>query len=313
MALLLVAGSGQAQAYNSSAWTRPKNELWALLSYGSIVAGDQFLVGGGTDDFIQGLDETTFVDESFYTQFAFGLEDWLTLSLELPFKRINIRRQRFDTFTEAFGDMYFGVRLGILELLEVKAPVVWSAEMGVQLPTGYTRNLTPSVGAGNIVFDLKTTVGAGFNIANVLPVYTQGGIGFRARSTAFALSASVECPSANEIDCVLDQQPRFGDELLFLTELGVTPFNGALLAFGKVMGEISLQEPRVGFTTNNPIPVRQRNVKVGGGMFVYPFRFFQVPYAENIGLAAQYYSMVWGENTPKTDMRFIGIEYTQRF
>ena len=311
---LILGAAGPAQAFNSSAWTRPQNQLYTLLSYGSILAGEQFGIGGRTSVFVQGRDEDTlFVDESFYSLIEFGATDWLTLHLELPYKRVLVRIPNFDVSTRAFGNLYAGLRLGIFELLEVDVPVVWSIELGGFFPTGYTRNFAPSVGAGNIDFDLKTAVGYGFSIAGVLPSYTQLGFGFRARSTAFALSSAIEACNPFDNNCVQDVRPVYGDEFMFLGEWGLTPFDGALLAFAKVMGNVSLQAPEVGFTAANPIPTRQRYLKVGGGGMVYPLRFFDVPYAENVGLMAQYYSTVWGENVPKTDDLFFGIEYTHNF
>lgn len=304
----------EARAFNSSAWTRPQNQLWTLLSFGRVAAGRQFLVDGSEENFIQGIsDRDTFVDESFYAQLEYGLTDWLTLNTSLPYKRIFVEQESFFTQTEAPGNLYLGLRLGIFELMKLKSPVVWSIEVGGWLPTGYTRNLTPSVGAGNVDFDVKTALGFGFRIAPWLPAYTQLGGGFRARSTAFALSNAVDCPVGTPVGCVIDARPNYGDELMYLAELGVTPFSGALLVFGKVMGTHSILEPEVGFTADNPIPARQRFFKVGVGSFLHPLRFFRVPYGENVGLGVQYYSTVDGQNVPKTDDLFIGVEYKHQF
>lgn len=305
---------GRAEAFNSSAWTRPQNELWALLSFGRVVAGQQFLPDGREIAFIQGLpDQDTFVDESFYLQAEYGLTRWLTFSAALPYKRIFIERESFFTETQAPGNLYFGARLGLFELLQVRVPVVWSVEVGAWLPTGYTRNLTPSVGAGNVDFDVKTTLGAGFRLASWLPMYTQLGAGLRARSTAFAFSNATDCNVTSDVDCVVDAQPNFGDELMYLAELGATPLKGSVLVFGKVFGNFSVLEPEVGFTAANPIPTRARFVKVGVGAFVYPLRFFGVKYGENVGLGAQYFSTVDGQNFPRTDDLFFALEYKHQF
>jgi hypothetical protein len=302
-----------AIAFNSSAWTRPQNQLWTLLSFGRVVAGRQYLPDGTEQNFIQSIDGNTFFDESFYAQIEYGLTDWLTLNTSLPFKRISIERESFFTKTEAFGNVYLGFRLGIFQLLDVDVPFVWSIEVGGWLPTGYTRNLTPSVGAGNIDFDVKTGLGYGFRVTSWLPMYVQLGGGIRARSTAFALSRARDCNLTSDVDCVIDARPNFGDELMYLGEVGTTPFNGSILLFGKIMGTYSLLEPDVGFTAANPIPTRQRFTKIGVGSFLYPLRFFGVRYAENVGLGVQYYSTVDGRNVPKTDDLFLGVEYKHQF
>lgn len=314
LGLGLTLFANEAGAFNSSAWTRPKNQLWTMLSFGRVAGGKQFLPDGREVPFIQALpDQITFEDESFYAQVEYGLTDWLTANASLPYKRIFIERESFFTQTEAPGNLYLGLRLGIFQLLELNVPVVWSVEIGAWLPTGYTRNFTPSVGAGNIDFDVKTAVGGGLRLFPWLPVYGQVGGGLRARSTAFALSNATDCNLTSDVNCIIDSRPRYGDELMYLAELGVTPLKGTVLAFAKVFGNYSMLEPEVGFTAANPIPTRQRYLKVGGGGFVYPVRPFGVRYAENVGLGVQYYSTVDGQNVPRTDDLFIGIEYQHQF
>lgn len=315
--MVLLLWASQAQAFNSSAWTRPKNQLWVLPFYGHIRAGERFDENGNVANFTDVDPAGFYTDESLYANVEFGLTDGLTLHLELPYKFVEVQESPSqpvpsEKFTRAFGNLYAGLRFGVLDLLPVETRLEWSIEIGAFLPMGYTRNFQPSVGPGNIDFDVKTALGYGFTIADVLPSYTQVGMGFRARSTAFALSRAVPC-STGDPTCLLDTKPRYGDEFIFLGEYGVTPFKGAVLGFLKVMGTVSLLEPEVAFTATNPIPARQRYLKVGGGGLVYPLRFFGVKYGENVGLMVQYFSTVWGQNTTKSDDLFVGFEYTHNF
>jgi hypothetical protein len=310
--VLVFLTPSSALAFNSSAWTKQKGELWSLLSFGSQQASEQINVNGNRIPFIDGLEGNTFRDESFYTQFEFGMTDYLTAHFEVPYKRVFVDQELFFTNTQTVGNLYLGLRLNLLKVMGIRSSLTWSVELGGFLPTGYVRNRAPSVGPGQIDFDVKTAVGYGFTIADVLPSYAQVGVGIRARSTVFALSQAVDCPTG-AVDCVDDVKPNFSDELLFLAEYGITPFKGAILAFGKVMGQVSLLEPDFGFTAANPIPTRQRIYKVGGGSFVYPLRFFSVPYGENVAIAVQYYSTVAGRNIPVTDDLFVGLEYTHYF
>jgi hypothetical protein len=312
-ALALLCLASPSHAFNSSAWTRPRGQLWTLLSVGLVSAGDQFDQASNRRLFNDAVEGEAFQDESFYAQLEYGLVDELTLHLELPYKRVFVEQASVDTAIEAPGNLYAGARVNLLQLLPVQTRLTWSVELGFSIPTGYTRNLNPSVGPGNVEFDVKTAVGYGFSIIDGLPAYTQLGMGIRARSTAYAFSGAVDCPSASEVDCQLDNQPNYSDELLFLAELGITPFRGSLLLFGKTFGNVSLLEPEVGFSAANPIPTRQRIVKLGAGTILYPLRFFDVPYAKNIGLVGQYYSTVWGQNAPATDDIFLGLEYSHRF
>ncbi len=300
-----------ARAFNSSAWTRRQGELWTLLTFGRAQAGEQFDADGVTRPFIDGLEgDDVYRDESFYANLEYGIIDGVTAHFELPFKRVFVDQPSFLTNTQAFGNIYVGLRISLLEVGKIESPVAWSIEFGAFLPTGYTRNFSPSVGPGNVDFDLKTAVGYSFNITRYVPTYLQAGVGFRARTTAFGLSQIQDCET-----CIpeVDGPPNYSDEILYLGEIGITPFNGAVLLFGKTFGNVSVLEPTVGFLPNNPIPTRQRLYQLGGGIFVYPFRFFSVPYAENVGLAFQYYSTIAGRNVPRTDSLFVGLEYTHFF
>ena len=310
----VLCGVRPAHAYNSSAWTRPSGELWSLVSFGYVAAGAQFLPDGNEARFVQGIDgRSTFEDASFYAQFEVGLIEGLTLSTSLPFKRVFIEQEAFFTETQAIGDLYLGLRAAVFAFFEVDSPLVWSVEIGTTLPTGYTRNLAPSVGAGNVDLEIKTTVGYGFRIARWLPAYAQAGTGLRIRTGAFGLSRATDCNTTSDVDCVLDSRPDYSEELLYLVEFGVTPLSGGLLAFGKVFGVHSLAVPDVGFTAANPIPERQRYLKLGGGGIVYLAKLARFGILENLGLAVQYYATVDGRNAVKTNDLFLGLELKQQF
>ncbi len=303
-----------ASAFNSSAWTRSESEVWSLVSFGYVAGRTQFLPDRNEADFVQGIsDRNTYEDASFYTQFQVGVAEGLTLNTTIPFKRVFVEQQAFLTDTQAFGDLYLGLRAGLFELNGVRSPVAWSVELGVSLPTGYTRNLAPSVGAGNIDVEVKTSLGYGFRILEWLPMYAQAGLGLRIRTGAFALSTATDCNLTSDVNCVADTQPNFSDELIYLAELGITPLSGGLLAFTKVFGAHSLLEPTVGFTAANPIPERQRYVKVGAGGAIYPFRVMGiVETLQPLGILFQHYWTVDGQNTPKTNDLFVGLEMTYR-
>ncbi|MEL7369074.1 MAG: hypothetical protein AAFN74_09200 [Myxococcota bacterium] len=316
LALLLVAVSipRSAGAFNASAWTRPKAEVWSLVSFGYVAGRTQFLPDRSEVDFIQGIDDrNTFEDASFYAQLQLGLFNGLTLNTTLPFKRVFIEQQAFFTETQALGDVYFGLRAGIFELAGIQSPVAWSVEVGANLPTGYTRNLAPSVGPGNIDVEIKTAFGYGFRPFSWLPAYAQLGVGLRIRTGIFALSSAAICNLTSDIDCVVDTQPDYSEEIIYLGELGVTPLGGSLLLFGKVFGAHSIPTPEVGFTAANPIPERQRYVKAGFGGAVYPAKLAGFTTLERLGVIVQHYWTVDGQNAPRTNDLFVGLEMTYGF
>ena len=312
--IVTTAASDAAWAFNSSAWTRPQNEAWSLVSFGYVAGGTQFLPDGTETDFVQGINgRNTYEDASFYAQLQYGLIDGLTLSTTLPYKRIFIEQEAFLTETQALGDLYLGLRAGVFELFDVRSPIAWSVEAGVSLPTGYTRNLAPSVGAGNLDIEIKTSLGYGLKLASWLPAYAQVGVGLRIRTGVFAFSGATDCNLTSDQDCVVDSKPDYSEELLYLGELGVTPLAGGVLLFGKVFGAHSIPEPEVGFTAANPIPERQRYLKAGVGGAVYPFRLFGATFLTPLGLTFQHYWTVVGQNTPVTNDLFVGLEMTYRF
>ncbi|NJK89564.1 MAG: hypothetical protein HC923_09290 [Myxococcales bacterium] len=313
--LALVLAPASADAFNSSAWTRPRNQLWSLWSYGRVAAGTQFFPDGREAPLVSELEGDTFVDESFIAQLEFGLVDWLTLSTRIPYKQVSIELDQFFIDTAAQGNLYLGLRLGIFELLEVDTPFVWSFELGVDVPMGYTRNLTPSVGPGNLDIEAKTAFGYGFRVVDWLPAYSQVGLGLRVRSSAFAFSESVDCNAGVDVNCIADVQPNYSDELLYLAEVGVTPLRGTLLLFAKTFGNFAFDEPDIdsGFTAANPIPVTQRFTLLGFGGAVYPVRWWDIPYARNIGVMADYYTTIDGRNVLNADHIYVRIEYTHNF
>ena len=309
--LACVALPRPADAFNSSAWTRQEAEVWSLVSFGYVAGRTQFLPDKNEVDFIQGInDRDTYEDASFYAQLQYGLLKGLTLNATVPFKRVFVEQDAFFTETQAFGDLYLGLRGGIFEAAQVQSPIAWSFEVGVTLPLGYTRNLAPAVGAGNVDVEIKTALGYGFRPLSWLPMYSQAGVGLRIRTGAFGLSRAMDCNLTSDVDCVLDTQPNYSDELIYLIELGTTPLSGGLLFFGKMFGAHSLLEPKVGFTAANPIPERQRYIKAGLGGAVYPMRLFDVGWLEPLGVIGQHFWTLDGQNTPKTRDLFIGIEMT---
>ena len=317
--LSLLVVSPAASAFNSSAWTRPQKEVWSLVSFGYVAARTQFLPDRSEADFVNGIsNRDTFEDASFYAQLQLGLLDALTLNTTIPYKRVFVEQEAFLTETQAIGDIYLGLRLGLFEAQKLNLPVAWSLEVGVSLPTGYTRNLAPSVGPGNVDIELKTTVGYGFRPIDWLPMYGQAGFGLKIRTGVFSLSNATDCNLTSDVDCVIDSRPNYSDELIYLVELGTTPLSGSVLLFSKLFGAHSVLEPDVGFTAANPIPERQRYVKAGFGMALYPLKLVdylgwgKVESLAPLGLMFQHFWTVDGQNTPNTRDLFAGLEMTYR-
>ncbi len=288
----------------------PKGEVYVKTSYGAVTAGEQFTFDGRETEFVDGLEGDTFRDRSLYVYTEVGLTNQLTLTATLPYKRTFIEDQAFDYRTFAFGTAALGLRVGLLPLLGLEGGAnALAANVGVNLPTGYTRNFTPSVGSGQTDVQLTLNYGRSFW---PLPAYAQVGGGYRLRTNHFGFSQATACQPGQDIDCIEDAQPDFDNELLYAFEVGLTPLEGGVLLQLKGNGQASVNEPTVGFTARNPIPTSQRFFKLGGGLALYPFRLAGVNNLAALGLSVEYYRTIDGRNTLNSRDLFVGIEYRMK-
>ena len=178
------------------------------------------------------------------------------------------------------------------------------------IPTGYTRNFTPSTGAGQV--DFQASVYYGVSLYPV-PAYAQFGAGYRHRSSIYQLSQSAPCISGSDIHCITDPNAAYGDELLFHGEVGLSPFKGLLLIQAIGSAAWALQQPQVGFSAVNPLPTHQRLLKLGAGLTVYPFRLLKGKTMDSLGFSAQYFTTPLGRNTINSRDLFVGLEFRPRF
>ena len=167
------------------------------------------------------------------------------------------------------------------------------------VPTGYTRNFSPAIGAGQA--DLQGTFSYGLSLYP-LPAYAQAYLGYRHRSEVYAFSGTTNC-AAGENTCIEDIQPDYGDEWLFGAEVGVSLDRWALVQ-ALVQGTWSNTPPETNFDPSNPFPTHARYVKTGAGLTVYPLR--------DVGLSVQVFTTPYGRNTVRSTDWFWGIEYRVR-
>ena len=167
------------------------------------------------------------------------------------------------------------------------------------VPTGYTRNFTPAIGPGQV--DFQTTVNYGLSLWP-FPGYLQAGFGYRYRSSLYAFSTATECREGSDVNCFDDVETNFDNELLFSGEAGINVGRWALVQLMS-RGVWSNQTPdaETTFSIRNPIPTRQRYIKVGGGLTVYPLK--------TLGVGVQVFFTPTGRNTIRSTDVFWGIEY----
>lgn len=291
----------------AQAWTMPRGESYTKLAYGMSTAGFQYTFDGRRTDFIDGLPGDTFKDRSLYLYSEIGLFKNATLILNVPYKRIFVRDHAFRFRVFAFGTAQVGLRVGLLPLLGIGPSAHALSITGtLGLPTGYTRNYAPSVGAGQMDGQLALSYGISMW---PFPGYAQVGAGVRYRSSIFSLSGVTVCQPGNDIDCIADRKPTYGSEMLYSGEIGFTPLRGALLIQALAGAIWSIDAPTVGFSALNPIPTHQRALKIGAGFGIYPFRLLNVPFLAPLGVSAQYYRTPYGQNTIDSRDLFLGFDY----
>ena len=294
----------------AQAWTMPRGEHFFKITGSQITASDQFSFDGRTIDFANGVTGNAFRDESLYLYGELGLFDNLTLVLSLPYKRTTVQDLAFEYETSALGSGALGVRVALLPLFGAR-PSAFSLALNVAttVPLGYTRNFAPSAGPGQV--DAQATLGFGVSFYPTA-AYAQLSAGYRYRSSFYGLSKAVSCNVGNDINCIRDAQPAYGNELIFSADTGIMFLNGMLFFQALANGVWSVDEPQVGFTAINPIPTLQRYVKAGAGFTLYPFRITRLYGLSDLGFSTQYFLTPYGRNTIDSTDLFFGIEYRIR-
>lgn len=309
--LLLVLNFCFAISSRAQAWTLPRGEHFVKLTGSKVSAANQYTFDGRSIDFINGFEGTAFRDESLYFYSEWGLFDKLTLVLSLPYKRTFVNDLAFRYHTYAMGTGTVGLRIALLPLLGVRSgAVAVGLNLGANIPMGYTRNFAPSAGAGQL--DAQASLGIGLSFYPTA-AYMQISGGYRYRSEMYMFSKTVACNVGNDINCIRDLKPAYGDELIFSAEAGMMFINGMLFFQALSNAVWSVEAPEIGFTAVNPIPTHQRYIKAGGGFTLYPFKVTRLFTWADLGFSIQYFVTPYGRNTIASSDLFAGIEYRLRF
>ena len=289
----------------------PKGEHFFKVTGSSITASDQLTFDGRSIDFSNGVSGDAYIDESLYFYGELGLFKDLTLVLSLPYKRTFVEDLAFRYQTYAMGTGSVCVRVALLPLSGAK-PSAFSValNLGANVPLGYTRNFAPSAGPGQVDFQGSLGLGVSFYPT---AAYFQMSAGYRHRTSIYTFSKAVSCNVGNDINCIRDTQPSYGDEYIFSADTGIMFLNGMFFFQAMMNGVWSLEEPFIGFTAINPIPTLQRYIKAGAGFTLYPFRLSRLYGWSDFGLSVQYFLTPYGRNTIDSTDLFVGLEYRVRF
>lgn len=287
----------------AQAWPQGLDQSYVKLSHGRSTAAEQYTFDGSLKPYADNVEGNAFFDRSFYLYMEYGVRENLTVVAMLPYKYLRVVDAAFAYETGGIGSVMAGVRVGLKPVLGWTAPrQALALNLLLTLPTGYTRNYAPAIGAGQA--DAQATLAWGLSLYP-LPGYAQLGAGYRYRSTFYDLSRTVACQPGRDIDCVEDVRPEYAGEGLLSAEIGGSIGRWVLVqALGQAVLSVQAPDEFTSFSANNPIPERQRYVKAGAGLSLYP-----IP---QLGLSVQYFVTPYGRNTIRSEDWFIGIEIIQR-
>jgi hypothetical protein len=286
-------------AAHAQAWTQPRGHTYIKASRQASGARLQYRQDGAEAPYATGVEGNGYEDRSLYLYAEHGLTDHTSLVVLLPRKDILVRTAHpqaasglpgtdrpIERSATGLANLYVGVRQDLSAMLGLESTSRHrtALNVGLRAPMGYDREAMPAVGSGQLDLDVMMHYGVSLWPA---PGYAQVGAGLRIRSGLYALSTG---ESAG---------PDYGNEWLLHAEVGVSLGKWALLQ-GLFFGTVSNQPPDLAFDPENPLPTRQRYVKPGAGLTVYP--------ASWLGVSAQVFTTPWGANTVRSTDWFVGIE-----
>lgn len=283
---------------HAQAWTQPAGSAYLKVAHGRTSVSEQYDVNGNVAPFSEDVDGDAFFDRSVYLYGEVGLLSGLTLVGMVPIKNISVMQDSERLQTVGVGDVELRARVDLLPLLGPGDEATALAfSIGARLPSGYTRNISPSVGSGQTDLQVGLALGRSFS---PVPVYAQAGVSFVNRLSMYGLSRAIDCTSDSDIPCGTDVQADFDNEWVYRFEAGVSVGTRTLIQLLSE-GRRSVNEPEEQFEVLNPIPTRSRFFKIGSGITVSP--------TEAVGISVQMFRAVSGRNTLRSTEVFVGVEY----
>jgi hypothetical protein len=287
---ILFAGLALAlpSSAHAGAWTQELAKLYAKITYGSSSANTIYRFDGETkyptDNGENTVRDYPLAERSLYFYGEYGLTSDLTLIASGALKRTIITSPVERKQTQGWGDI--GV-WGKYKLTEFDQQVV-SATLGVTVPTGYSRDLTPPLGSGNMNIELAGNYGVSLY---PLPAYATGTLGYRYRSSIFPSSLVNESR---------EFKPDYADEIFSDVEAGYTFFD-RLLVHGVARFLFSTRMDDNDFDVEHP-PETQQWIKVGGGAIMKVY--------DGLEISADAFVTPYGKKASNSFDLLLGISYS---
>lgn len=269
-------------------WVQDTGKVYVKVTYGSSSANTIYRFDGTTrhptDNPPLTVRDYPIAERSLFFYAEYGLMEDLTLIGNGALKRVIITSPFERKETQGWGDLGIAGKYRIAQF----GPQVVSATLGVSLPLGYSRDLTPPLGSGNVNIELAGNYGISLW---PLPAYATGSVGYRHRSSIY--TSSLNDPSR-------EFEPDFADEIFSDIEAGYTFFD-RLLVHGMARAVFSTRTDDNDFDVERP-PETQQYIKVGGGVIAKVYDGFE--------LSVDAFATPYGKKASNSFDLMIGIAYS---
>ena len=273
-------------------WPQEKGRTFIKITYGSSSSNTVYRFDGKTkyptDNGGATVRDYPLADRGLFFYLEHGVTSNLTLIADAALKRSIIISPLEQRRTTGFGDIGLSARYRFLN----SGPHVLSGRAGFSLPTGYSRDLTPPLGNGNVNLSLAAEYGVSFY---PIPAYATATVGYRARPSIYSFSTLDDESQTFE--------PDFADILTAEAEVGYTLFNRVLLK-GNLRYLTTTRSDDNDFDVIHP-PETEQYLKVGGGVATSIWKDFAI--------SADIFTTPAGKKTANSLDLFIGISWQGSF
>lgn len=269
-------------------WPQEKGKSFIQITYGSSSSNTVYRFDGETkyptDNGGFTVRDFPLADRGLFLYLEYGLTDDLTIIADAALKRSIITTPIERRETEGLGDVGLAARYRLFH----SGPHVVSGRLGVTLPTGYSRDLTPPLGNGIPTLSVGGEYGISFYPA---PAYATAALGYRLRPSIYAFSTL-----ENESE---EFEPNYADAIYAEAEGGYTFFE-RLLVKGSVRFMTTVRSDDNDFDVRHP-PETERYLKVGGGIGASVYKGF--------GVSADLFATPLGLKTANSIDLYIGLSW----
>ncbi len=249
-------------AARAGGWVQDVGAIYAKLAYISSSANTVYKFDGQekypTDNPPFTVRDYPIADRGLYLYAEYGLTADLTLIGSAALKRVIVTSPVERKQVQGLGDIGIAAKYRVATFDQQ----VVSATLGLSIPTGYTRDLTPPLGSGNLNIELAANYGISF-----YPIagYATASLGFRLRPSIFLSSLNDNSRSF---------EPNYANELFSDVEAGYSVID-EVLVHGVARFLFSTRTDDNDFDVERP-PETQQYIKLGGGVIVKATKNIQI-------------------------------------